>query len=128
MKGNNMGISIGIKEFDFPQWVTDIYNAMTPKDREVNTKANIYGICNKTDKGYKISPLIAGLSNRISVLPETKDVAVAIILADLHYPWAYLPGGLTTNYTCKHCDFKFDSSLKDPQCSSCHKFSWETKP
>ena len=118
------GISIGIREFEFPQWVKDIYDCMTPKDREMNTKTNIYGICNKTDDGYEIIPLISNLSNRVSVLPEAKDVAMALILADLHFPWAFLPGKTIKTYTCKHCSFKFDSPLKDPQCPSCHKWEW----
>lgn len=123
-----MGISIGIKEFEFPQWVIDIYDEMTPQDREINTKANIYGICNKTDKGYEITPLISQLSNRVSVLPETKNVAVALILADLHYPWAYLPGNTTKTYTCKHCGQKLlKCPLKDPQCPSCKRWKW-SKP
>lgn len=120
-----MGISIGLKEFNYPQWVIDIYDNMTPKDREMNTKANIYGICNKTNDGYEITPLIANLSNRISVLPEAKDVAIALILADLHFPWAFLPGNTIKTNTCKHCDFKFDSPLKDPRCPSCKKWGWQ---
>ena len=123
-----MGISIGIKEFDYPQWVIDIYDEMTPIDRERNTKSNIYGACNKIDDGYKIIPLISQLSNRVSVLPEAKDVAVALILADLHYPWAYLPGKTTKTFICKHCGSKYDKCpLKDPQCPSCEKWEW-SKP
>jgi len=122
-----MGISIGIKEFDYPQWVIDIYDKMTPKDREMNTKANIYGVCNKTDDGYEIVPIISQLSNRVSILPEARDVAVALILADLHFPWAYLPGETIKTYTCKHCGHKFDCPLKDPQCPSCKKWEW-SKP
>lgn len=119
-----MGISIGIKEFDYPQWVIDIYNEMTPEDKERNTKSNIYGVCNKTDDGYEIVPLISQLSNRVPVLPEAKDVAVALILADLHFPWAYLPGNSIKTYTCKHCGHKFDCPLKDPRCPSCQKWEW----
>ncbi len=125
IKGLKMGISIGINEFDFPQWVNDIYNNMTAKDRETNTKANIYGLCNKTDDGFEIVPLISNLSNRVSVLLKAEDVAVAITLADLCYPWAFLPGMATKDNTCKHCDFKFNSRSQDPQCPSCHKFGWE---
>lgn len=121
-----MGISIGIKEFEFPQWVTDIYDKMTPNDREINAKTNIYGICSKTDAGYEIIPLISNLSNRVSILPEAEDVVVALSLADCHYPWAYLPGQTTKNYTCKHCSFKFDSPLKDPRCPKCEKWEWST--
>ena len=119
-----MGISIGIKEFEFPQWVIDIYDEMTPKEREMNTKANIYGICKKTDDGYKIIPLISDLSNRSPVLSEAKGVAVALILADLLYPWRYLPGQTIKPYICKHCGFKFDSPLKDPRCPHCKKWEW----
>jgi len=121
---NDMGISIGINKFDFPQWVIDIYNNMTPEDRELNTKANIYGVCNKTDKGYEIIPLISNLSNRCPVLSEAKSVAIAISLADGLYPWTLLPGQTTKSYTCKHCDFKFDSPKKDPRCPFCKKWKW----
>lgn len=119
-----MGISIGIREFDYPQWVIDVYDEMNPKDREMNTKANIYGICNKTNDGYKIAPLISQLSNRVPVLPKAKDVAVALTLADSHFPWVYLPGSSTKAYICKHCNFKFDAPVKDPRCPSCKKWKW----
>ena len=85
-----MGISVGIKEFEFPNWVNDIYSKMTTEDKELNTKANIYGLCNKTDEGYKIIPLISNLSNRCPVLWEPEDVAVAICIADAHYPPVFL--------------------------------------
>ena len=119
------GISIGIKEFEFPQWVNDIYNQMTPKDRELNTKANIYGSCNKTENGYEIIPFICSLSNRISVLPKPKDVAIAISLADCIFPWEFLPGNSLQDFVCKHCGFKFKSRLKQPQCQFCHKYQWQ---
>jgi hypothetical protein len=122
-----MSISIGIKEFEFPPWVIEIYDNMTPEDRERNTKANIYGICNKTNKGYEITPLISDLSNRVPVLLEAKDVAVALILADLHFPWAYLPGNSIKSYKCKHCNHEFDTPLKDPRCPKCHEWEW-SKP
>ena len=119
-----MGISIGIKEFEFPQWVNDIYDEMSNEDRERNTKANIYGLCDRTDKGFEISPFISQLSNRCRFLPEAKNVATAFALADNLYPWSYLPGVTIKNYICKHCGFKFNSRLKDPRCPFCHKWKW----
>ncbi len=120
-----MGISIGIKEFDYPQWVIDIYNNMSPKDKETNVKTNIYSLCNKTDDGIEIVPLIANLSNRVSVLSKAESVATAIAIANSVYPWTFLPGQTQKKYTCKHCDSKFDSSQKGPRCPSCKKWGWE---
>jgi len=121
------GISIGIREFEFPQWVQDIYDCMTPQDREKGVKTNIYGCCNKKDEGYEIAPIICNLSNRVSILPEAKDVAIALTLADAHYPWVFLPGRTTKLHTCEICGAKFDTNLKDPKCESCGKYRWEKK-
>jgi len=122
-----MGITIGIKDFEYPQWVEDVYNCMSPKDRENNTKSNIYGMCIPKESGYEIIPFVCGLSNRIFILPEAKDVAIAIAIADAHYPWAFLPGQTIKLYNCKHCGFKFKSCQKDPQCPFCHQWEW-SKP
>ena len=119
------GITIGIKKPGFPEWVEEIYNKMTPEDRELNTKSNIYGSCSKTEDGFKILDFISALSNRVTVLPDAQSVAVAIALADGIYPWTYLPGDSIKPYTCKHCQHKFESRGKDPRCESCGKYSWQ---
>ena len=118
-------ISIGIKKPEFPEWVEEIFNEMTPEDRELNTKSNIYGSCSKTKDGFKILDFISALSNRVTLLPDAKSVATAIALADMMAPWTLLSGDSIEPYTCKHCNHKFESHKKDPACESCGKYKWE---
>lgn len=121
------GISIGIKEPEFPAWVDNIYDNMTQEDRKRNTKANIYGCCRKIKEGYRIIPFMAGLSNRVPVLPDANSVATAIILADTIYPWSYLPGQNIIKTICKHCGFKFETphTENNIRCPFCKKWDWQ---
>lgn len=128
LKGYKMaGISIGIKRPEFPVWVDEIYEQMTPDERELDTKTNIYGSCCKTNEGYQITAFVAALSNRVSMLDTAEQVAIAISLADSIYPWEFLPGNSTQDYKCKHCGAEFETKMRRPACEKCGKYEWEDK-
>ncbi len=124
-------IAVGVKGFEFPQWVIDIYNEMAPEEREANTKTNIYGLCNKINdeklNSFEICPFISDLSNRCRNLDDPKQVAIAIIIADGIYPHVYLPGLSVESKTCIHCEHTFETRQKDPRCPECQKWKWSNK-
>lgn len=119
-----MGISIGIRNFEFPKWVEDVYDCMTKEERANNVKANIFSICELKDGYYEIDDFIACLSNRVTSGHDAQSCAIALAIADNMYPWSFLPGKHTKKVKCKHCGYKFETRHKDPRCKFCGKWSW----
>ena len=121
-----MGISIGIKSFEYPDWVTAVYDCLSEEDRANIVKTDIYSACNFSNESkYEIIPFVAGLSNRVKKGHNAESCAVAIIIAEGLYPWHYLPGNEIQQWKCKHCNHEFTTRNKDPRCESCKKWNWQ---
>ena len=121
-----MSISIGIKTFEFPEWVEAVYATLTEDDRANIVKTAIYNACDLADdESYNIIPFVGGLSNRVLSGHDAESCGVAIVIAEGIYPWRYLPGTQKQGWECKHCGHKFETYSKDPRCEECQKWNWQ---
>ena len=120
-----MSISIGIKEFEFPEWVDAVYDKLTEQKRVNIVKTDIYSACDLAeDQSYNIIPFVSSLSNRVPSGHDAESCAVAISMAETIYPWTYLPGTQKQQWECKHCKHTFETRRKDPRCECCEKWNW----
>lgn len=120
-----MGLSIGIKEFEYPEWVNAVYANLSDEARAKIVKTDIYSACDLAeDDSYNIIPFVGGLSNRVPSGHDAESCAVAISMAETIYPWTYLPGTQKQQWVCKHCKHTFETRAKDPRCEACKKWNW----
>jgi len=115
-------INIGINKPNYEKYVNEIYDALSDEDKEIVLKGLIYELCYyKEDEGYHIYPALAATANRVNILPNPEEVAVAFSFAWAISTWENIPGWKEEIYQCKFCGYKFKTNQKRPFCKFCNK-------
>lgn len=120
-----MSISIGIKEYQWPDYINDIYKELGPEARELILKALIHMVITKKENQYYIIPFVSGMSNRCEIQKEISGPASALVLTASLVPWTYNERLEVKPYTCPCCGKVFDSREKSPKCELCGKYDFE---